>query len=269
MNNRLLYELRGLAYWANCANPFRSTVRASNLPLGLKIDGYKRDAVGRGLYRRGYHELGLTTFLLDRFSKSKGHKFVDIGANIGYFSCLLGKLAGPSGKVVSIEPEPHNFQLLERNLRNNSIHNAKTFSCALGAENGTAKMGIYKPANRGRHSLVDLASCKKFIEVPVRRLDDVLGENSSAIWSLIKMDVEGYEPYVLRGGPQSFAKTELLAMEYAPSYWRSVGIEPKGVFADLGQYFKRVYRFENTQLVETSSAECEQSPITVDLIFEK
>ena len=269
MNNRLRYELRGLAYWANCANPFRNTVRASNLPLGLKIDGYKRDAVGRGLYRRGYHELGLTTLLVERFSGTRGHHFLDLGANIGYFSCLLGKLAGPTGKIISVEAEPRNFELLERNLRNNSIFNAKAFCCALGAEDGVAKMGIYKAANRGRHSLVDLASCKEFIEVPLKRLDDLLGADASTNWSLIKMDVEGYEPYVLQGGPRTFARAEMLAMEYAPSYWRSAGIEPKAVFERLAQNFNRIYRFENDQLVQTTSAECEQSPITLDLIFEK
>ena len=79
MNLRLRYALRGWAYWAECANPFRATVTARKLPLGLRIQGYKRDAVGRGLYRRGVHEPGLTTFLLHTFSIAPGSNFLDVG----------------------------------------------------------------------------------------------------------------------------------------------------------------------------------------------
>ena len=199
MNHRVRYEIRGLAYWAECANPFRRTVTARHLPLNLRIQGYKRDAVGRGLYRRGVHEPGLTKYLLDTFSNSPGGNFLDIGANIGYFSCLLGKLAGPTGKVDSIEPEPQNRQLLESNLRINNLTNVTVHSCAVGAADGTARMGIYKPANRGRHSLVDLESCKEFIDVPVRRLDDLLKNSGAASWTLMKIDVEGFEPFVFAG----------------------------------------------------------------------
>ena len=88
--HRIRYEMRGLAYWMECANPFRNTVTARRLPLGLRIQGYKRDAVGRGLYRRGVHEPGLTKFLLDQFASAQGSHFLDVGANIGYFSPAPG-----------------------------------------------------------------------------------------------------------------------------------------------------------------------------------
>src|SRR5271169_1817103 len=206
MNDRLRYELRGLAYWAECANPFRNTVTARNLPLGLRMQGYKRDAVGRGLYRRGLHDPGLTKFLLNNFANSAGANFLDVGANIGYVSCLFGKLAGPTGKVVSIEPEPLNRQLLERNLKINRLTNVRVHGCAVGEKEGVARMGIYKAANRGRHSLVDLESCKKFIDVPVRRLDDLLRDSGVDSWALMKMDVEGYEPFALEGAAETLSR---------------------------------------------------------------
>src|SRR5262249_54468049 len=222
--------MRGLAYWAECANPFSRTVTARRLPLGLRIQGYKRDAVGRGLYRRGIHEPGFTRFLLNKFSNAPGGNFLDLGANIGYFSCLLAKLAGPKGKVVSIEPEPNNRELLLHNLKRNGLTNVTVHPCAVGAQDGVAKMGIYKPANRGRHSLVDLESCKKFIEVPVRRVDDLVKSAGVDSWALVKMDVEGYEPFVFQGAQETLARTEMLAMEFAPSYWKMSSIEPADVF---------------------------------------
>ena len=269
MNQRLRYEIRGLAYWAECANPFRNTVTARNLPLGLRMQGYKRDAVGRGLYRRGLHEPGLTKYLLDTYSHSPGGNFLDVGANIGYFSCLLGKLAGPSGKVVSVEPEPQNRQLLETNLRNNHLANVTVHACAVGAQDGTAKMGIYKPANRGRHSLVDLEPCKKFIEVPVRPLDSLLRDSGVSSWTLMKMDVEGFEPYAFQGGAETLSRTESLALEYAPSYWKKAGFEPAAVFKVLSKYFSRIERFIDLQLVPITAEECSCSEMTLDLLLRR
>ena len=106
MNARLQYEIRGWAYWAKCLNPLRDTITIKNLPLGLRLQAYKRDAVGRGLYRRKIHEPSLTKFLLSRFARFTDRNFIDVGSNIGYFTCLLSKLAGQTGKVLSIEPGP-------------------------------------------------------------------------------------------------------------------------------------------------------------------
>jgi len=270
MNQRLRYEIRGLAYWAECANPFSSTVTARRLPLGLRIQGYKRDAVGRGLYRRGVHEPGLTKWLLETFANSGGGNFLDVGANIGYFSCLLGKLAGPSGKIVSIEPEPFNQRLLETNLRNNGLLPQVTIHhCAVGAEHATARMGIYKPANRGRHSLVDLDPCQKFIDVPVRPLDELLKDSGVTSWTLMKMDVEGFEPYAFQGGAETLSRTNMLALEYAPAYWKKAGFEPAAVFQTLAKYFSRIDRFIDLQLVPITAEDCARSEMTLDLLLRR
>jgi FkbM family methyltransferase len=269
MHPRLRYELRGLAYWAECANPFRNTVTARHLPLGLRLQGYKRDCVGRGLYRRGQHEPGLTKYLLETYSDSPGGNFLDVGANIGYFSCLLGKLAGPNGKVVSIEPEPQNRQLLEANFRNNHLTNVTVHACAVGAQESTAKMGIYKPANRGRHSLIDLEPCKEFIEVPVRRLDDLLKHSGVSTWTLMKIDVEGFEPFVFAGALETISCTESLALEFAPHYWKKSGTDPFTVLQTLGKHFSRIDRFHELELQPITAAECARSKITLDLLLRR
>jgi FkbM family methyltransferase len=269
MNQRLLYELRGWAYWAECANPFRNTVTARRLPLGLRMEGYRRDAVGRGLYRRGVHEPGPTKFVLDTFSNAQGKSFLDVGANIGYFSCLFAKLAGPQGKVVSIEPEPRNRHLLERNLRTNGLTNVQVLACAAGAATATARMGLYKAANRGRHSLVDLEPCKEFTEVPVRRLDDLLQDAAVNSWAAMKLDAEGSEPFILEGAQQTLAHTELLLMEYAPTYWKKAGFEPAAVFQKLLPYFSKMHRFEGTEMVPTTAEACSRTDRTYDLVLLK
>lgn len=267
MPDRLQYELRGLAYWAECANPLRRTVTARHLPLGLRIDGYKGDAVGRGLYRRGIHEATLTRFILQNYTS--GDNFLDVGANIGYFSCLFGKLAGPPGTVVAIEPEPQNNSLLRQNIAQNSLANVTVHACAIGAQDGTAQMGIYKATNRGRHSLVDTANYRTTIDVPVRRLDDVVRGANVFSWALLKIDVEGYEPFVLQGAAETLSRTESLVLEYAPDDWRKAGTEPAAVFEHLAPHFAHVQRFEGDTVVETTAAECLRSELKRDLLFRR
>jgi FkbM family methyltransferase len=269
MHPRLRYELRGLAYWAECANPFRRTVTARQLPLGLRIQGYKRDAVGRGLYRRGVHEPGLTKYLLETLSNTPGGNFLDVGANIGYFSCMFGKFAGPAGKVVSIEPEPQNQQLLETNLRSNGISNVIFHRCAVGAQDGIARLGIYKAANRGRHSLVELDSCNEFVEVPVRRLDDLLKNSGVTSWTLMKIDVEGFEPFVFQGATETLACTESLALEYSPASWKKKQIDPATVFKNLAAHFSRIHRFHNLDLLPITAEECLHSDTILDLLLRR
>jgi Methyltransferase FkbM domain len=149
------------------------------------------------------------------------------------------------------------------------LTNLTVHACAVGAEEGTAKMGIYKPANRGRHSLVDLEPCKKFINVPVRRLDNLLKDSAVKSWTLMKMDVEGFEPFAFAGGAETLARTESLALEYAPAYWKKSNIEPATVFKTLANYFSRIDRFYDLDLRPITAAECAKSEITLDLLLRR
>jgi FkbM family methyltransferase len=270
MNDRLQYEIRGWAYWAKCLNPLRNTISISNLPLGLQLRAYKRDAVGRGLYRRKVHEPKLTELLLTRFKSPGERHFIDVGANIGYFTCLMGKLAGSSGKVLAIEPEPQNFALLRQNIELNRLTNATVQPCALGASEGSAMLGLYKAANRGRHSLVD-TQAKTQIEVPVRTLDELVrnaGPNTKS-WSLLKIDVEGYEGFVLDGAKETLPQVETLVMEYSPALLRAGGRDPAATLRLLASYFSHISRIANNGLVEVTAADCLRDETQVELVFDR
>jgi FkbM family methyltransferase len=270
MNDQLRYKIRGWAYWSKCANPFRSTITIKELPLGLRLEAYKRDAVGRGLFRRGVHEPGLTKFLLTRFAGPSERYFIDAGANIGYFSCLMSKLAGPAGRVLAIEPEPGNLALLNQNLRANNLSNVTVHACALGASEGSAMLGLYKPSNRGRHSIVDSGQ-KSAIEVPVTTLDNLTRKsgNDSTSWSLVKIDVEGYEAFVLEGAKETLSRTETLFMEFSPALLKKVGVDPAAIFDGLSTNFSRIFRMEGTDLVQVTASECLSSENQWDLVFER
>ena len=270
MNPRLLYEIRGWAYWANCLNPLRNTITIENLPLGLRLRAYKRDAVGRGLYRRKVHEPNLTKLFLARFTNSDQRSFIDVGANIGYFSCLMSKLAGPTGKVLAIEPEPQNLNLLEQNIAINNLTNVVVHPCAIGAREGSAMLGLYKPSNRGRHSILE-TNAKTRIKIPVRTLDDLAKQSGTNIksWSLVKIDVEGYEGFVIDGAKETLPRIETLVMEFSPAILRMAGLDPVSTFDTLGHYFSRIHRIENTELVEVTARDCLASEKQAELVFDR
>lgn len=69
-----------------------------------------------------------------------GDVFVDVGANIGYFSLLASKLVGPGGRVVAIEASPEVFDLLRRNLELNKAHNVRAVNVAISDREGSLQL---------------------------------------------------------------------------------------------------------------------------------
>ena len=270
MNARLQYELRGWAYWAKCLNPFRNTITIKHLPLGLQMRAYKRDAVGRGLYRRKIHEPWLTKLLLERFTNSAQRNFIDVGANIGYFTCLMSKFAGTAGKVLAVEPEPNNLKLLRQNIAANGLKNVDIFPCAVGASEGSAMLGLYKASNRGRHSILD-TTAKSQVKVPVNTLDQIAGSagTSDQSWSLLKIDVEGYEAFVIDGAKETLTRVEALVMEFSPALLKKSGGDPAEILGLLTTHFTRVYRIGATDMVRVALDDCLGSNQQTELWFER
>ncbi len=126
---------------------------------------------------------------------------LDIGANIGYFTMLLAKLVGPNGHVYSYEPIPHLHEKLAASVAENSFSHVHLNECALSNENGRFSM-IYLPHARnagGSFLNTQNESLKGHgtLEVQTRKLDDL--EFPDTI-SFIKMDAEGAEVNIIRGG---------------------------------------------------------------------
>lgn len=268
MKTTLNYKIRGLTYWARCLNPLRDTVHCDGLPLGLQLRSYKRDAVGRGIYRRKMHERGVTEFLLARFPKGGNYNFIDVGANIGYFSLLMSRLAGSKGRVLAFEPEPQNQRLLQENIQLNQLTNVANQSCAIGAQAGTATLGLYKNSNRGRHSILN-TNADSTIDVSVRTLDEVSRTDGANVgrWSLIKIDVEGYEGFVIEGAQAMLPQVDAIIMEFSPHASRETGKSPESTLDILASNFSTMHRLENSGLRKVTARECCATGAQMDLVF--
>ena len=130
-----------------------------------------------------------------------GGTFLDVGANIGYFSLVAAGCVGPRGRVVAVEPNPGAFEALRRHVEANGLGQVEPQRLALADADGV--LGLYAPpAGESRDYNVTCLPRPDWtaIDVPCHRLDDCLDRWRVDRVDLMKMDVEGAEPRVLAGG---------------------------------------------------------------------
>ncbi len=138
----------------------------------------------------GIYESDLQRLLVD--SLSPGDVFLDVGANVGFFSLLGATLVGPSGKVIAFEPVSENAQLLLRNLALNRVTNVQLVEAAVADRAGTASFEDGQSPSQGR-----LGTGSR--SVPVVTLDGLLASGAIPAPQVIKMDIEGAESLALSG----------------------------------------------------------------------
>ncbi len=130
---------------------------------------------------------------------SPGDVFVDIGANIGYDTLLASSRVGPTGKVVSIEASPRTFALLQRNLAANPLSsNVRAVNVAVFDRAGTLDLYEINEGNIGAATTLASRGGTRMATVTALPLEEILTPDELARLRLIKMDVEGAEPPILR-----------------------------------------------------------------------
>lgn len=154
-----------------------------------------------------------------------GEFFVDVGANIGYFSLLAAEYVGESGQIIAFEPVSSTRQRLHRNVELNSRTNVEIRSEAASDSSGVAVIHVGPPDHSGISSLRELEGGASEEQIATIRLDEVLTESKPP--KLIKIDVEGAELRVLRGiqdGLREWGeRAPVLVIEFAPEYLAAFG----------------------------------------------
>ena len=182
-----------------------------------------------------------------------GEILLDVGANIGYFTLLMAKLSGPSGKVFSFEPEDKNFKILEKNVKINNYHNVVLEKKGVSDRNGINKFFL-SSKNTGMHSLQKIRDDVKEVKIDVIKLDDYFSALDLAEKiSLIKIDVEGAEFQVLNGMKTILKNKNLkLLIEFIPEHLKKHGTNPGDVLKILEDNNFKIYQInENTKKLES------------------
>lgn len=139
---------------------------------------------------------------------SKGDIVVDAGANCGMFTLLASNLVGKDGRVIAIEPDPKNLEVLEKNLELNSIKNVIVIGKALYSKDAVT-LGFHQ---EGVMSRLTTSETEATTTVETVTLDTIVKELNLRPTKL-KMDIEGAEKYALLGMTNTIGNINTLEAE--------------------------------------------------------
>lgn len=205
--------------------PLRARVR------GVEIRGFLRHRSFLAEAAAGYEDR-LTELFLE--AARPGAVVVDGGAHIGLHTIMASRRVGPAGRVLAFEPDPYNRVALRANLERSGCSNVVVSPEALGAERRRAT--LYQSLGTISTSLsVREPKYGPFrrLEVDVTSLDRELGDLDAAPL-VVKLDLEGHEPYALAGMRRLKDHDPLVCIaEVNPEALAAAGASPDDVVAGL------------------------------------
>jgi FkbM family methyltransferase len=165
--------------------------------LGTLLSIREAEYIGWEILSTGIYE-GATLNLAANILKDGG-VFLDIGANFGLWSCILGTI--PNVECLCVEPFAREFLRLQQNIRLNPTIKAKLFNLALDNSSHILEMKDFIPGNSGtvRVLLNDRHPGSDCHSVAATTLQNILAHSGTNAVHLIKIDVEGYEIPILEG----------------------------------------------------------------------
>ena len=183
-----------------------------------ELGGYKfrcdlRDSISREVCFAGCYEPQETELV--QAILEPGMCFVDVGANWGYFSLLAAYLVGKSGRVISLEPDPRLFSILQENLTANHLEHATALPLAAAESRGSLSMVGYEESggNFGLSRVVaSPPASQTCFRVSADSLDSILSEQRIGSVDLMKMDIEGGEALAIEGLSKSLAARTIKAL---------------------------------------------------------
>jgi FkbM family methyltransferase len=201
--------------------------------------------------------------------------FIDIGCNIGYFTCLF-RSRNPEAPVLAIDANPEMVARCEENLRLNSYRNVKVVNVGIAASESVIPFLI----NPGSPSLASFGNTPMLekqnaagqvtrIDVRTRPLPVVLEEAGMTTCGLIKIDIEGYEPSLFEGLDEGFHKiAERIIFEYVPGHMEACGFDPASIWKHPLISHYRAYALDTTKPeIITGIVDFSSIPNTTDTIF--
>jgi len=213
-------------------------------PLGFKLNSGFHPAYK--MMRNGTFEVNETAIISKLLPSID--LFVDVGANLGYYTCL----ALQSGKpVIAFEPQQQNLKCLFQNLKTNEWEkNVEIFPLALSDHPGL--LNLYGASGPSASLIKNWASYSSHFKkiVPVSTLDNILAGRFPDQHLLIKIDVEGAELNVLKGSLAT------LGRKPKPTWLIEICLEefhPDGKNPDYEEIFKLFWGYGYNAFIVTEN----------------
>jgi FkbM family methyltransferase len=190
------------------------------LGQGLKIEfdlSKNHDAfVYDHLLRFGGYEREVESTLSELVTKET--TFIDVGANLGYFTIFCSRLAQ---EVYAFEPVPAEFERLSKNIGLNNLKNVRAFQCAVSKERTRLRFFESKISD-GHDSTVRRFEHDRSIFVDAVTLDETVEPSARNV--VMKVDAEGSEMDVLLGAMKLIrsGKVSAIVLEWARPIYPNV-----------------------------------------------
>jgi FkbM family methyltransferase len=202
------------------------------------------EPIAQHIFTFGAYESETRDYIL-RFLPQEG-VFVDVGANIGALAIPIAN-ARPRASILCIEADPNIYSLLQRNVARNGCTGIRTVSCVAGANDGELIPFYLAPDEKFGMGSVGPQFGVAPLMLKQRRLDCLLDDYGMHRIDVVKIDVEGFELDVLRGGERLLGSPQPPVIVFEFADWaeaRIVGQTPGGAQDLLLNYGYRLFHLE-------------------------
>ncbi len=239
------------------SDEFKSRGGVSDDPVEIVLDGYSvfvrssdRDignAIGKGVSYEPH-----VSALLKR-QLARGDTFLDVGANIGYFTMMAAKLVGPQGRVVAIEPMDKNLQLIYLGIKKNGFQNVDVHP--FGASEHSGLVAIITDPGTSNALVQSAPSARQpSLYAPTRSIDSMCAELERV--DFMKIDIEGHEVFAWRGAKETFSRCKpKIATEFHPHAMReNAGIDCRDYVEMMFEYTSEIQVMQTVEKTVSCSS---------------
>ncbi len=220
--------------------------RIQSVTDGFKMKLDPAEKIPSHIAFEGMYEPGLRSLI--KKTLNPGDHFLDIGSNIGYFSCLARSIVGPTGKVSVLEANPSMATQVMENLELNGwTDSVDIHEIAAWNKEDTLTFNLAPIGKSGMGSVRDLSEINKSIEVEALPLDKIFSNENKKI-SAIKIDVEGAETQVIDGAKKVLQRDKpVIFIELSDQYLKQLGSSAEQL---LGKLIKgldyKIHKYDNS-----------------------
>ncbi len=196
-----------------------------NFQLNLVVG----DSVDTHLLVHGIFEPIISRVIRERAAQAK--TFIDVGCNIGYYSCLYGKYGPKDATILALDANPEMVQRCRENIALNQLQ-AEVLTLGVADKPGKLQFNLdrRRPSKASFGKPVETAGMT-MIEVDVAPLSAILRQQHIGAVDLMKVDIEGYEPALFKGLEEEDARRlGCLIFEYEPDHMSRCGFSPDEIW---------------------------------------
>jgi len=171
----------------------------------------------------------------------KGDNVIDVGANIGSLTLKAASLI-KNGKVFAIEPHPQIYRYLIENIKLNNFDNIECFNIIAGDKNQLQSFSDVKSDDQNSVRIDE-----RGIKLRQQKIDDFI--DNELEFALVKIDVEGYEKFVILGAKNVLKKTKCVYFEASDKLYRNYQYTYQDIFTLLTSLGFSVFKIQENKIM--------------------